>query len=234
MGFKYSHHPIPPQPLGLMSTRTLRVVPTTEWVLGDAIVDRHSRLLNVPVPDMLLLDVINQASVAARVGHLRLQWEPATESTGYFRLLAQVPLEEVTFDQFFNGRSGYRAQFYLSPEEGVLYNRDVLQGLRTAVASAYSQQPLSVSVDIMLRSLDGPHSKIWVFDEKAAFDETPRHSLTPPRWVKNNGDRGLRAPLPKHLMIDIKGVFIHSTSGNLFIDDYKLDRSCDLYTKGYT
>lgn len=196
--------------------------------------DRHSRLLNVPVPDVLLLDVISQASEAARAGHLRLQWESSTESTGYSRLLAQVPLGEEIFDQFFNGRSGYRAQFYLSPEEGVLYNRDVLQGLRTAVVSAYSQQPLPVSVDLMLRSLDGPHSKIWVFGEKAAFDEAPKLSLTPPRWIKNNGNRGLRAPLPKHLMIDIKGAFIHPTSGNLFIDDYKLDRPCDLYTKGYT
>lgn len=186
------------------------------------------------MPDALLAEIFKQASEAAQTGRIRLCWQPSCESPGYFRAMAQVPLAETVFDQFFNGRSGYRAQYYLSPEEGVLYNRDVLQGLKTTLSSAYSKVTLPVSLDQVLRSLDGPHSKVWVFEEKAAFDNAAENSLNPPRWVENNGARGRRAPLPDHLMLDIKGAFIHPTSGTLFVDPLKLDRACDLFRKGYT
>lgn len=219
--------------LGLMN-RTLRIAPVTEWMLGREIDSRHSRLLDVPQPGHLLAEVINEAIRGAKRGCIRLSWQEADECKGYFRLVAQVPLEqEATFDQFFNGRSGYRAQYYLSPEEGVLYNRDVLQGLKDALSCAYHQQPLGESLAVVLRTIDGPHAKVWLFDEIAAFDSSPVNSLNPERWINNNACRGRRTPLPSHLTLEVKGAFIKPFTGELFVDPLKIDRACDLFRKGY-
>ncbi|WP_124305199.1 hypothetical protein [Pseudomonas chlororaphis] len=215
--------------------RTLRITPIAEWMLGPGITSRHSRLLDVPQPDHLLAKVVEEASRSARSGRIRLCWQEADECQGYFRLVARVPLEqEATLDQFFNGRSGYRAQYYLSPEEGVLYNRDVLQGLKGALSRAYHQQPLAESLEVVLRTIDGPHAKVWLFDEIAAFNSSPAGSLNPQRWIDNGADRGRRTPLPSHLTLDIKGTFIKPLTGELFVDPLKLDRACDLFRMGYT
>lgn len=215
--------------------RTLRIAPITEWTLGPEIASRHSRLLDVPPPDQLLAKVIEEASRLAKSGRIRQCWQEADECQGYFRLVARVPLEqEATFDQFFNGRSGYRAQYYLSPEEGVLYNRDVLQGLKDALSRAYHKQPLAESLEVVLRTIDGPHAKVWLLDEIAAFDSSPAGSLNPQRWIDNGAHRGRRTPLPSHLTLDLKGTFIKPRTGELFVDPCKVDRACDLFRKGYT
>jgi len=59
-------------------------------------------------------------------------------------------------------------------------------------------------------------------------------AIVPERWGQSGTDRGTRAPLPSHLMLDLKGAFIHPASGALFVDDLKADRACDLYRRGYT
>jgi hypothetical protein len=215
-------------------SRILRTVSEAEWSLGDAIAARHSRLLDVPTPDALLAELLSEASEAAQTGRIRLVWQPSTVAPGFFRVEAVIPLSEEIFDQFFNGRSGYRAQYYLSPEEGVLYNRDLLQGLKAALSAAYAQQPMPVGRDFVLTSVDGPHSKVWVYGEQSAFNTAPENSLNPPRWVENQGRLGRRAPLPHHLSLELKGVFIHPWSGRLFVDELKADRACDLFLRGYS
>jgi hypothetical protein len=220
--------------LDLMN-RTLRAVPAAEWALGPEIVSRHSRLHDAPPPDFLLAKIIEEASHSAELGLIRLRWQEADECQGFFRLIAEIPLkEEVTFDQFFNGRSGYRAQYYLSPEEGILYNRDAMEGLKAPLSRAYIQQPLAEPLEVVLRTVDAPHAKLWVFGETAAFDASPENSLNPQRWVDNGAIRGRRTPLPSHLTLDVKGAFIQPRTGELFIDPFKLDRACDLFRRGYT
>jgi hypothetical protein len=214
--------------------RVIRIVDPSIWRLSDALGERRSRLLNTPSPSELLQHTITQAIVASRKGLSQLDWQESCECRGYFRLVAQIPLSETTFDQLFNGRAGYRAQYYLSPEEGVLYNRDILSGLEPALRLAYLRQPLGVDFSLVEKSLRAPHSKIWVFGEQKAFDDAADNTLNPPRWVENDATRGRKAPLPKHFMIDVKGAFIHPASNDLFVDELKLDRACDLFRTGYT
>ena len=196
-----------------------------DWSLADALRDRRERLLDVPPPESLHSRVIADGEEASQKGLIRLDWQESCERPGYFRLLAQVPLTETTFDQVFNGRSGYRAQYYISPEEGILYNRDILDGLVPAFKAAYGQQPLAIEFELIEKSLTAPHSKIWVFQEKAAFDEAAQDALNPPRWVANGATRGRKAPLPNHHTMDVKGAFIHPKTNGLFVDELKLDRA---------
>lgn len=216
-----------------MMKRLMRMVEPADWCLSGALLKRRDRLLDVPRPEELLEHAIAQAGEASRCGRIKPAWEPADERPGYFRLVAQIPLNETTFDQIFNGRSGYRAQYYLSPEEGILYNRDILHGLGPALETACTNQPLSVDSEDIEKSLQAPHSKIWVFEEKAFGDAVP-YALNPPRWVDNCAECGRRAPLPSHCMIEVKGAFIRPGTSGLFVDDLKLDRACRLFNYGFT
>lgn len=213
----------------------MRMVESEVWHVF-ALDERRRRLINAPQPETLLKQVIAEAKAAACNDSISLTWQESIEPnrSGYFRLVAQVPLNETTFDQLFNGRSGYRAQYYLSPEEGILYNRDILHGLRPAIRTAYERRSVEIEFDFIDRSMNAPHSKIWVYDETSAFDAAAENTLNPPRWVANKATHGRKAPLPSHCMIDVKGTFIHPATGKLFIDEYKLDRAWDIYNRGYT
>jgi hypothetical protein len=203
-------------------------------IISDVLGDRKLRLVHVPQPKDLLERVIKEAALAAQSGSIRLEWQPSRERAEYFRLVAQIPVTEITFDQLFNGRSGYRAQYYLSPEEGVLYNRDIINGLVSVLESANRQTPLQVEFNRIETSLRAPHSKIWIFNEREAFDEAVADLLSPLRWVAHRATTGRKAPLPDHCMIDVKGAFIRPDTGDLFVDELKLDRACDLFMKGFT
>jgi hypothetical protein len=214
--------------------RIQRLVDINDWCLVVELGQRRARLLDVPTPGQLLASVVAEANESARTGRLDLVWQESSERSGYFRLVAHVPLTETGFDQLFNGRAGYRAQYYLSPEEGVLYNRDILKGLASAIHHAYERQPLTIEWPLVERSIDAPHAKIWVFEEKAAFDSAAPAQLNPPRWVANNATTGRKVPLPDHFTLDVKGAFIGPGTDDMFIDEPKLDRPCDLFYRGYT
>ncbi len=214
--------------------RIVRAVDKDLWAISDALGDRRARLLEPPGPIPLLSKVGADGEAAAKAGKINMTWQPADEFPGYSRLVAKVPLEEDTFDQLFNGRSGYRAQYYLSPEEGVLYNYDLLAVILPVLEHAVQASPLNVDWQLVCKSLRGPHAKVWVFEEQKAFDDALPDTLNPVRWVQNQATRGRRAPLPPHRSIEVKGVFIHPETLQLRVDDYKLDRACDIFRKGYT
>ena len=216
--------------------RYIRTVPGMIWSLSEDLATRRERLIDAVAPGALLECLAAEAMGAATQLAIPLCWQESTDEGrhGYFRLLAQVPLSEVTFDQFFNGNAGYRAQYYLSPEEGILFNRDALGGLQPAIEEAYRRHQITPPFDHVRQSLLAPHAKIWVFNELQAFDQAAPNALNPSRWVENNASRGRRAPLPGHLMLEVKGAFINFAFKNLYVFDLKLDRANDLFMRGYS
>ena len=218
--------------------RLMRVVPADMWRLSADLESRRARLVDGVHPEDLLKRVAADAHAAAQSRSIPLCWQESSDEgrEGYFRLSSQFPLTESTFDQLFNGNSGYRAQYYLSPEEGILYNHDVIQAILPSIATSYQAQPLRVPIEFVERSLTAPHAKIWVFNEVPAFDAAIANTLSPPRWVENNASRGRKAPLPAHLMLDLKGSFINFATDDLYIFELKLklERARDLFLRGYT
>lgn len=211
------------------------MVPETEWCVSALIgPERKQRLCDAPESAVLLEAVSREANKAANKRLVTLKWQESCERPGYFRLVAQIPLSETTFDQLFNGRSGYRAQYYLSPEEGILYNREILKIALPALKAANEQKPLCAKYKFIKQSLQAPHSKIWVYQEQDAFGEAMEQALNPPRWVAGGASLGRKAPLPDHHKIDIKGAFINPETDELFVDDLKLDRAWDLFRRGFT
>lgn len=212
----------------------MRAVPAEEWdlsALNDD--DRRERLLRGVSAGELLDRLAAAASQARQNNQIILEWQPATDKEApadTFRVITQIPVEEAFFDELFNGRCGYRAQYYLSPEEGETFNRRVIEALEPMVVTADSAV-LGVSRDLIRRSLLGPYSKIWAFDEQAAFDAALPGMLMPARWRSNGAGRGTRLPLASR--VDLKGTFVQP-DGQYWVDQLKLDRSMDIHLKGYT
>jgi hypothetical protein len=219
----------------LLATGMKRQVPRHVWDIGQlGIPKRIERLLDSASADKVADSFFADALKSAQAKQIELKWQEASERRGYFRLTAKIPISEATFDCLVNGRSGYRAQYYLSPEEGVLYNRQLIDGLQRSLRIAHDQNSIARPFEDLWRTLVAPHAKVWVFDEQSAFDEAKENSLNPPRWVENAATRGRRAPLPKECAVDLKGAFLIPGTDELFVDDLKLSRPYELHCKGYT
>src|ERR1700730_8403539 len=152
------------------------------------------RILSPPSGEYLLTSLITEAAHAAEHGEIHLDWEESLDKPGYFRLRTQIPVTEGTFDLLFNGRSGYRAQYYLSPEEGIVYNRQIVDGLISPIRAAFDRKPLhGTSLDLIDRSLPTAYAKIWACEEPSnPFNQSENTTLTPARWVENRANLGRR------------------------------------------
>lgn len=216
----------------------MQLVSSKQWDLTALADDeRRARLLDPPSPQELIDAVIKDAEHSAGQGKARLAWEPAIDPDAppdLVRLWAQIPVTQIIFDQLFNGRSGYRAQYYLSPGDGLIFNRAIVDSLIPTVKQAYATGPVPIPFKVLEQSIREAHSKIWIFEDEDAFNEAPANILNPPRWVANQADRGRRIPLPHHLSIDLKGTFITSMIAKPWLHEYKLDRAEDLHAKGFT
>ena len=60
-----------------------------------------------------------------------MHWEEAKEQKGYWRVESTIPLTVDTFDLLFNGRMGYRAQYYRSVEDERVFNRRLVNALNS-------------------------------------------------------------------------------------------------------
>jgi hypothetical protein len=211
----------------------MRTVEIQEWCISKLLDSKRAeRLVDVPEPLELLGLIKSNAMTAAIAKRVSLCWQQADDALGYFRLVARIPIDEIPFDQLFNGRSGYRAQYYLSPEEGIIFNRRLVHNFEPALRAAFEHKPLAVRFAAVADSLLAPHAKIGIYEEKDAFDKALANGLNPPRWVSNQATRGRRAPLPSHSTIELKGAFIDERK-HLFVDELKLARPCDLHLRGY-
>jgi hypothetical protein len=194
------------------------LVPAGTWNL-DELEDRErrARLLNPRAPGELLAAAVGEAARASRDGTITLNWEPSRDWPGCYRIVGKIPVSKLLFDELFNGRSGYRAQYYLSVEEGERYNRAIVDGLTPAVQELHGRligcdgpsKPLA-------QSLGGGSSKIWMPEDEEVLKEAPA-ALRPPRWREfwreREGAWGLRVPMPPSPQINLtkpdRGRHIH-------------------------
>jgi hypothetical protein len=212
----------------------LSAVSAEEWVITFEIPeDRRRRLIEVPSATDLIKRVAEEAmSAATSSGMPRPTLIPAIEQPGCYRAEAKIPVTDEAFDQLFNGRSGYRANYYLSPEGGASFNRTIVDSLIPAILHASESDG-----QFFEQSLRGQYSKIWVVGDGRAFLDAPP-ALLPERWriywEGKESALGLRLPLPPHPQIDVKGTFIHSASHYEWLPDVKKGRNNDIHEKGWT
>jgi hypothetical protein len=216
------------------------MVPISEWNL-EKLDDpyRRDRLLNPRSPNSLLNAVIGDAAKSAADDKIALSWEPSKGYPGFFRIEAAIPISKESFDPLFNGRSGYRAQYYLSPEKGERFNRAIIDGLGSAIREAFLKQPhrLPIEWNTIELSRKGCQSKIWIAGDWAPFVCLP-NVLHPPRWAaywETSADEsvGLRAPLPEEPALDLKGTFVNPDTGEVWLNPKKKCRADDIFQTGW-
>lgn len=219
----------------------MEAVPEQDWKLDAAVDDARRRLLLSPLPPENLIDQIaGEAAIEATRKSVCAYWKEASDRKGWWRLEAAVPLTAAVFDLFFNGRMGYRAQYYLSVGAGRSLNRYLVDRLIPVIkkASATSKWSFPVGWSHAERSLNGPHSKIWIVGDWAAFLHEPE-AIKPDRWVnywKNCKHKplGLAAPLPDDPMLDLKGTFVCTETGEPWLPNSKRDRDEKIHLSGWT
>ena len=212
--------------MSLMS-RPTRMVSKDRWRLDDlGDPERTSRLLNPPSSLALMTAVAADAARAAHDDQICPDWDPSFRRPGFGRILATIPVSRDHFDQLFNGRSGYRAQYCLSVKEGRQYNRALVDALVPALRYAHANlsDPRLRWCDVE-QSLTGSYSKIWIADDQEHFQNAPA-ALHVPGWM----GWGLRVPLPSSPKLDVKGTFIRPGSRDEFTTKPYRDR--DLHRVG--
>jgi hypothetical protein len=149
------------------------MVDPAEWDLsGMEKRGRAARLLNPPSGEDLIITVAAEALEAAIQGRSSWSWQDGDLMAGCGRAIASFPLNPDTFDALFNGRSGYRAQYYLSCQEGIAFNAMLISALLRPLSIACERAPAG-KIDVSQYSFEGSHSKIWVLGDSAPFCAAP-------------------------------------------------------------
>lgn len=210
--------------------RPFGMVDSTEWGLDGMRDDRRrEHLLNPPPAENLIALLTRDAMHSAERGNISPGFLPdGREMKGCFRATAAIPVCRETFDLLFNGRSGYRAQYYLSASLGGLFNRLVVASLLAPLQQAYRGHDREQDA---IRSLIGPWSKIWPTGDKAYFDEARKGEFQPRRWT-GRISVWLRAPCPDAPSIDVIGTWVGAADRRFKLDLSKKKRDLDLYERG--
>ncbi len=218
-----------------MAEMALAAVPAAEWRLAATVDgDRRRRLLEeAPPPERLIADLADAALAEARAGALCLHRVQACERPGFFRLEAAFRVSAALFDWLFNGRTGYRAAYWLSTQHGMLFNAAAVCALEPAIRLAWENGLLAeLEWERFRASALGQDSKLWVTNDSLHFRSECRGMLLPARWAETDGV-GTCLPMPVHPGVDIKGTFLDA-KGERWLSELKADRHERLHQRGFT
>jgi hypothetical protein len=123
---------------------------------------RASVLEGAPSARAILGAVVSKLVEAAKTGRLCVGAEQAAREPGDQRVVLQFHVGEKLFDQFFNARTGYRAQFRRGWQTGLSYNRELIETMRDSVVSVL---PSEVCIS-------SPHPVRCRFDDEVTFEAT--------------------------------------------------------------
>jgi hypothetical protein len=210
----------------------MRTVDPIEWDLsGMEDRGRAARLLEPPSGEELIIAVAAEALQAAIQGRSSWRWQDGDLMGGCGRAIASFPLNADTFDALFNGRSGYRAQYYLSCQEGSNFNAMLIGALLKPLRGACDRAPAGQAT-LLQHSFGGPFSKIWVLGDSAPFCAAREGEFRPRRWV-DSSSLWMRAPRPDRPGIEVKGTWVLNSDHQYREDPLKADRHCSLSERGF-
>ncbi|WP_131869364.1 MULTISPECIES: hypothetical protein [unclassified Bradyrhizobium] len=212
-------------------------VPTDEWIIElDQHDPRSARLLAEHTIEHLISMVAFDLASAVASGTVKPMFEPSKWWSRYRRFAAVIRLDKITFDILMNGRSGYRAQFYVSLEDGRRFNRYLIDSLLPSLKLAWertNEEPW----DEALRSLRDSSAKIWPEMDDEALKGQPKLRAT--MWQFNCEATGA-CTIGMHLFctcpptIEVKGGWISDRSAEPWVPMGKRARDELLRCFGFT
>ena len=210
------------------------IVPPEEWRLDSCIGrERRARLSNTP------FEAISEqiAEVASCAG---IAMESLDDHPGSNRARVGIELPAELVDLFHNGATGYRAQFYLSPDLGEAANRHILNRLLGPITEWGQGLADWQAIGASLRHTD---AKVWI-REGTWFEDSKEEDLhlTVLRW-RDNAEKMTKWPrfephwarvTPKReTILEIKGGCVDG-SGKPQEIVLKPDRAVELNEHGFT
>jgi hypothetical protein len=128
------------------------------------------------------------------------------------------------------GRSGYRAQYYISEDDGRHFNALLVKTLNNAIRRIFERSPGPPGWVEIYRSFGGPWSKVWIHEDTEAFQNAHDGEFLPRRWAPlASKSVWIRAPLPKFPALDVKGTWLSLGDQAYRQDPYKADRDHRLW-----
>lgn len=186
------------------------------------------------------------AEIAQAVaGGMRIQCthpDACDEAAGFMRIVCCVSIDRDLFDLFFNSESGYRGRYFVSPEEGLLANGQLLQLISEPLATfmVHGNMPRN-HVELSLRASS---AKAWLAEVGKGFCPTCAGEWTTPqdaaaeilnnRWEHGNKAKALygrKAPWLQQLRI--MGAFVDAF-GNEHVTTQKHGRAQQIHEFGWS
>jgi hypothetical protein len=142
-----------------------------------------------------------------------------------------------TGDALFNGPWGYRAEYWISPEQGLAANTRLLAMLTPKLLGAIDldASPDFAKIDVCA-SLHAASAKIWIREGLSILSD-PVAELAVDRWLRaaRNGVELARLGLsaPQATKFEVKGALI-DPYGNEVVPARKIRRHYDIYHYGFS
>ena len=201
-----------------------------DWGYSDKLGNtRKQRLLTAkPYPELLAAMV-----GSARIVEYRREEARSPHLSGTKRARFILSVQPELYDQFFNGPTGYRAQYAMSIEAGEQANARAINVL-TPVLEQYLVRVAPDEQDWAMSSVALSQSKIWIAESEPSA-EMALHAedgvLMFPRWRAQAQDRrGHAAPIGS--VLEVKGGWM-APYGSEVIDPSKSCRAINIHRFGY-
>ena len=214
------------------------IVPAREWKLKEAVgACRRTRLLETPF-DSIVQQIADEAVLT------EYRWCEIEKLRNAKRIWIRLALPPQTVDLFHNGAGGYRAQFYLSVEQGEAANACVINSLlRRARILCAAQPNLSCRWESLEASLCHRDAKIWIHEGAWLSDNKPCvRNLIVDRWERNSYKITLayrfepcwaKLTPDSEIHLELKGGCVDQAFRSIDVS-LKPSRSRELYEHGYT
>ena len=163
-------------------------------------------------------------------------------NTEYYRVFVNIGVSDELYDQFFNSRAGYRAQYCISKENGEAFNKYLVNKIAPIIIESSELYKGNFDPTFCQMSLCGEYSKFWF--AKDVTDPLMENYLngleeviTAGRWKKywksqTKPWKGLLAPNPKEKNILFNGTFVKRTVRCRI--NSKPNRSNEIFESGWT
>jgi len=141
-----------------------------EWTYGKNIKDRDYLLEEASFDD-IVRDICKSIScigsdqvmfVSEPVGGKYEESDPLLQKLKCQRPVWRLQLNPVLLDRFYNGRSGIRAQYYMSPYHGLNENLRLISRLSDRLVELARFRGSAADIDLLKTSLSKSSAKVWI------------------------------------------------------------------------